>query len=55
MKLRHEEYTDTSGQAPFILNDNIKDSQLVFFEDTKHDLLIGRNISEIKSLIRQLI
>ena len=24
MKLRHEEYTDTSGQAPFILNDNIK-------------------------------
>jgi len=24
MKLRHEEYTDASGQAPFILNNNIK-------------------------------
>lgn len=45
----------STNELQYILNDNIKDSQLVFFEDTKHDLLIGRNISEIKSLIRQLI
>ena len=38
-----------------ILNDNILNSRLVFFEDTKHDLLIGRNISEIKRLIRQFV
>ena len=38
-----------------ILHDNINNSELVFFENTKHDLLIGRNISEIKRLIRQLI
>ncbi|MBQ9026467.1 MAG: alpha/beta hydrolase, partial [Methanobrevibacter sp.] len=38
-----------------ILNENIKNSQLIVFDDTKHNLLIGRNISEILKLIRQFI
>ena len=38
-----------------ILNDNIKDSKLIIFDNTKHDLLIGRNITEILELIRKLI
>ncbi len=32
MKLRHEEYTDTSGQTPFILNDNIKRTANLYSE-----------------------
>ena len=38
-----------------ILNDNIENSQLVVFDNTKHNLLIGRNISEILKLIRKFI
>ncbi|MCR5026223.1 MAG: alpha/beta hydrolase [Methanobrevibacter sp.] len=45
----------SSNNLQYILNDNIKDSKLVFFENTKHNLLIGNNISEIEKLIRQLI
>lgn len=38
-----------------ILNDNIENSKLIIFDNTKHDLLIGDNIFEIEKLIRQLI
>ena len=45
----------STNKLQYILNDNIKDSKLVFFENTKHDLLIGKNVSEIEKLIRELI
>jgi pimeloyl-ACP methyl ester carboxylesterase len=35
-----------------VLNDNIRNSQLMVFDDTKHNLLIGRNFDEIIELIR---
>ena len=38
-----------------ILNDNIKNSQLMIFDDTKHNLLIGKNISEILELMRKFL
>ena len=38
-----------------ILNDNINDSKLIIFDDTKHDLLIESNISEILKLLRQFV
>ena len=38
-----------------ILKENIGDSKLIIFDNTKHDLLIGDNIFEIEKLIRQLI
>ena len=38
-----------------IINANIKNSQLIVFEDTKHNLLIGRNIPEILKLISSFI
>ena len=38
-----------------ILNRNIKNSRLVVFENTKHNLLIGNNVDEILNLIRQFI
>ncbi|MBR0271006.1 MAG: alpha/beta hydrolase [Methanobrevibacter sp.] len=38
-----------------ILNKNIKNSGLVIFDDTKHNLLIGRNIQQILKLIRKFI
>ena len=38
-----------------ILNDNIKNSRLIIFDNTKHDLLIGDNIPEILTLIRRFI
>ena len=38
-----------------ILKENIGDSKLIIFDNTKHDLLIGDNIFEIAKLIRQLI
>ncbi|WP_407380996.1 alpha/beta fold hydrolase [Methanobrevibacter sp.] len=38
-----------------ILNENIRDSRLVIFDNTKHNLLIGRNIDDILQLIRQFI
>ena len=38
-----------------ILNENIGDSRLVIFDNTKHNLLIGRNIDDILQLIRQFI
>ena len=38
-----------------ILNDNIKNSNLIVFDDTKHNLLIGGNIEEILGLMRKFI
>ena len=38
-----------------ILNENIENSQLVVFENTKHNLLIGRNIEEILKIIREFL
>lgn len=38
-----------------VLSDNIKDSQLIIFDDTKHNLLIGRNVDEILKLIRRFL
>lgn len=38
-----------------ILKENIGDSKLIIFDNTKHDMLIGDNIFEIEKLIRQLI
>ena len=38
-----------------ILNDNIKNSNLIVFDDTKHNLLIGGNIEEILGLMGKFI
>ena len=38
-----------------ILNDNIKNSELVIFDNTKHNLLIGENVREILKLLRQFL
>ena len=38
-----------------ILTDNIKNSKLIIFDDTKHNLLIDTNISKILKLIRQFV
>lgn len=38
-----------------ILNENIKDSKLIVFDSTRHNLLIGRNTPQILKLIRQFI
>ncbi len=38
-----------------ILNDNIGNSELIIFDDTKHDLLIGKNIPKILELLRQFL
>ena len=45
----------STNELQHILKDNICGSKLVFFENTKHDLLIGENVSQIIRLIRQLI
>lgn len=45
----------TSTKLSQIMNDNIEDSQLVIFENTKHNLLIDRNMSKIVELIRGFI
>ena len=38
-----------------ILKDNIKNSKVIIFDEIKHNLLIGENISKILKLIRQFI
>lgn len=38
-----------------VLNENIADSRLIVFDDTKHNLLIGRNFDEILKLIRMFV
>lgn len=38
-----------------ILNDNIVNSELIIFDDTKHDLLIGKNIPMILELMRRFL
>ena len=38
-----------------MLNDNIKNSQLIIFDDMKHNLLIGENIFETLELMRQFL
>lgn len=38
-----------------ILEDNIKNSRVIVFDDIKHNLLVGKNVSEILRLIRQFI
>ena len=45
----------TSTDLSQIMNDNIEDSRLVIFENTKHNLLIDRNKSEIVKLMRRFI
>ncbi len=45
----------TSTDLSQIMNDNIEDSRLVIFENTKHNLLINRNKSEIVKLMRRFI
>ena len=45
----------TSTDLSQIMNDNIEDSRLVIFENTKHNLLIDRNKSEIVELMRRFI
>lgn len=45
----------STNDLQHILNDNIDDSRLIFFENTKHNILIGENVSVIEKLIRQLI
>ena len=38
-----------------IMKDNIKNSSIIVFDDTKHNLLVGENVSEILRLIRKFI
>ena len=45
----------STNDLQHILNDNIDDSRLIFFENTKHNILIGENVSVIEKLIRQLL
>lgn len=45
----------STEKLQLILKDNIKDSKLVFFENTKHDVGIWKNILEIEKLMRELI
>ena len=45
----------TSTDLSQIMNDNIEDSRLVIFENTKHNLLINRNKLEIVELMRRFI
>ncbi|SDA58038.1 alpha/beta fold hydrolase [Methanobrevibacter millerae] len=45
----------TSVELQRILNDNIDDSEMVIFENTRHNLLIGQNIEEILKLIRGFV
>ena len=45
----------TSTDLSQIMNDNIEDSRLIIFENTKHNLLIDRNKSEIVELMRRFI
>lgn len=38
-----------------ILKSNIKNSDLIIFENTKHDVLFGRNLSEVSELLRRFL
>lgn len=38
-----------------ILNENIENSQLIIFENTKHNLLIKRNMAEIIKILREFL
>ena len=38
-----------------ILNSNIKNSELIIFENIKHDVLFGRNLSKVSELLRQFL
>ena len=39
----------------WILNENIENSQLIIFENTKHNLLIKRNMAEIIKILREFL
>ena len=47
---RDDEITTVEIQE--ILKDNIADSEMIIFDNTKHNLLIGDNVDEILKLIR---
>ena len=48
-----DDLTDLETQKK--ISDNIKDSKLIVLEDPKHNLLIGRNITELLNIITEFI
>lgn len=48
-----DDLTDLETQKK--ISDNIKDSKLIVLEDTKHNLLIGRNITELLNIITEFM
>lgn len=50
---RDDEITSVSLQK--VLNDNLNGSQMIIFDNTKHNLLIGRNIEGILKIMREFL
>lgn len=50
---KKDDLTDLETQKK--ISDNIKDSELIVFENTKHNILIGRNIEEVLKIINDFV
>ena len=48
-----DDLTDLDTQRK--ISDNIMDSELIVFENTKHNILIGRNIEEVLKIINDFM
>lgn len=48
-----DEITTVSMQET--IHKNIKNSKIVVFEDTKHNILLGKNISKVNNLIKEFL